>query len=274
MPTFNSSISDRRFTSFDIDKSGGQIDVKGEYTFTINNNGFLPTGAITVQLSTLKVTNDGIEVASDKEQNIGRISSLSSKDVTFEFSYSTSESGLDKLTQSVCENEIVITSTEGRIIGTLSALDISSQGSYVVENANCSLETEQPDPEPQPQPQPQPEPEPEPPEDDPEQEPDPEPEPPEDDSEIQGPNIVQVGETNRYEWADFPQETQRLDWAVLAETADVSSEDVTLELADDEAETLLLDLTVDVPGDFLIVTSAIAGGEVIEQQDKVVTVRN
>lgn len=273
MATFNSSVSDRKFTQISINESESQVDVDGQYSFTINNNGILPTGSLTVKLSSLKIGNNGVEVASDKKQNIGRIKPLGSKEVTFEFEYSTSKSGIPQVIESVCNQGLIVTSTEGRIIGSASALDTSSQGTYVIDKSDCNLYSE---PEPEPEPDPEPEPEPDPPdenEDGNEDNEDRNNENQQDDSEIQGSNIVRLGETNRYEWADFPQETERLDWVLLAEE-NVSEGDASLMLADNQAETLLLDLVINVTGDYLIVTSAIADGEVIEQQEKVVSAVN
>lgn len=272
MATFNSSVSDRKFTQISINESESQVDVDGQYSFTINNNGILPTGSLTVKLASLKIGNNGVEVASDKKQNIGRIKPLGSKEVTFEFEYSTSESGISQVIESVCNQGLIVTSTECRIIGSASALDTSSQGTYVIDKSDCNLYSE---PEPEPDPDPEPEPEPDSPDDEDgnEDNEDQNNENQQDDSEIQGSNIVQLGETNRYEWADFPQEAERLDWVLLAEE-DVSEEDATLTLADNQAETLLLDLVINVTGDFLIVTSAIADEEVIEQQEKVVSAVN
>jgi len=264
MSTFNLSVSDRRFTKFEIKQSISQVNVNGEYTFTLENSGLLPSNTLSINVSELVLTGTDSKILSDRTKNIGRIKGMSNEDVAFEFEFSSSKSEMSSLVESVCNGDSINASIDSTISGIILTIDTSSEGSYSVISYNCELEDnqEQPD-EPVSEPEPPENPEPDPPD---------EPQQPQDDSPIEGPNVVSVGETSRYEWGTYPDETEQFDWVVLAETSDVESSNITLELANQEPESLSLDFTCEVQGDFLIVISAIAGGEVIEQPQKVVSV--
>jgi len=273
MSTFNLSVSDRRFTKFEIEESSSQVNINGEYTFTLENSGLLPSNTLSINVSELVLTDSDSKIISDRTKNIGRIKGMSNEDITFEFEFSSATSEMSSLVDSVCNGDSINASIDSTISGIILTIDTSSEGSYPVMSYNCDLGDNEDQPEePVSEPEPPEDPQSDAPDGPPDNSDDEEIDQPEDDSPIQGPNIVSVGETSRYEWNTYPDETESFDWVTLAETSDIESSDVTLELANQEVESLSLDFTCEVQGDFLIVISAIANGEVIEQPQKVVSV--
>jgi hypothetical protein len=201
-----------------------------------------------------------------------------SSEQTVEFDISTTiEANLDNLglIQRSCNSKSVTVSSEEEITGRLFSKSFSKSGGVLTTSNSCSVAQleQQNDTEPQPEPEPEPQPEPT---------PEPEPQPPQDgenendnnqqqDSEIEGPNILSVGQNAQFRWSDFPSDTVTFRWQVLAE-GESSNEPTTLELAEGAADELILNFISQAEGDFLIRIIATANGERLEQVQKVISV--
>jgi hypothetical protein len=93
-------------------------------------------------------------------------------------------------------------------------------------------------------------------------------------SNIEGPNVLGVGQEGVYRWDDFPPETVLFRYQLLSEGGgeDAPEDATSLELADGSGRNLVLNLTSDIEGDFLLRVIASAGGERLAQDSKVISV--
>lgn len=270
MTALNLSVSQRKIDNFEANSSNGTVTLKGEYKFTVSNNGILPTGKVNLRLKEVVVTDRDILLLSDENKSVGRFSPLSSQTVTVEFNEEFNTSDVTGVVRSICENKTVSLSTSMTLNGRIFNITASSTGVYNVMSVDCSLPSQEPEPEPEP-PDTSPEPpdsSPEPPQDGGSNE------PPEDDSRISGPNIMTVNSTEQYTWSDFDESTVTFNWALLSEREDPDPNNTELSLAsEDVSDGITLDMTANVQGDFLIVIEAYGQNqELVDSAQKVVSV--
>lgn len=279
MVVSNVEILDRQLKKFSANSevNTNSIEVDAKYVITLQNKGIVPTSTLSFRLKQFTYGSDN-KVLSSENRKIGRLSASSEQTVEFDI-LTTVEANSKNLglIERSCNNKLVTVSSEEEITGRLFSKSFSKSGGILTTSNSCSVAQLQPqnDTEPQPQPDPEPQPQPEP-------TPEPEPQPPQDgengdnnnqqqDSEIQGPNILSVGQNAQFRWSDFPSNTVTFRWQVLAED-ESSNQPTTLELAEGSAEELILNFASEAEGDFLIRIIATANGERLEQVQKVVSV--
>jgi hypothetical protein len=277
MVVSNVEILDRQLKQFSANSevNTNSIKVNAKYVITVQNKGIIPTSRLSFRLKQLTYGSDN-KVLSSKNRDIGRLSASSEQTVEFDIS-TTIEANPDNLglIQRSCNSKSVTVSSEEEITGRLFSKSFSKSGGVLTTSNSCSVAQleQQNDTEPQPEPEPEPQPEPT---------PEPEPQPPQDgenendnnqqqDSEIEGPNILSVGQNAQFRWSDFPSDTVTFRWQVLAE-GESSNEPTTLELAEGAADELILNFISQAEGDFLIRIIATANGERLEQVQKVISV--
>lgn len=284
MTAFNLSISERKLTKFNAALEGDSIEVKGEYSFTITNDGFLPANNVKVTVQKVSDMQSGTVLVSDRENTVGRIPPMSSTTTSFSFDIKVPESEFMTVARNSCNSNSINLSTQAKMQGYLFVTNASSTGSYNIDSTNCDLEQiEQP---PTQQPVLTPEPQPDEPEDtgereggngDNDSESGEQPEQPDntdEDQRISGPNTLFVDNTGTYEWSDFAQESRNFRWYLLSEREDPDESNTTLELSDNQQQDRIrLDFTSRVEGDFLIVIRAFdSNNNQVDEAQKVVTV--
>jgi len=286
MTAFNLSISERKLTQFNAVLEGDSIEVKGEYSFTITNDGFFPASNVRVSLQKVSDMRSGTVFISDRQNTVGRIPPMSSTTTTFSFDIKTPESEFMQVARNSCQSDSINLSTKTKMQGYLFVTNASSTGSYVIDSTNCDLEQIEQPPVQQPALTPEPQPQPEPPEDTDERqdgngdngsgsrEPPEQPDNTDEDQRISGPNTLFVDNTGTYEWSDFAQNSRNFRWYLLSEREDPDEANTTLELSDNQQQDRIrLDFTSRVEGDFLIVIRAFdSNNNQVDEAQKVVTV--
>jgi hypothetical protein len=281
MVVSNVEILDRQLKQFSANSevNTNSIKVNAKYVITVQNKGIIPTSMLSLRLKQFTYGSDN-KVLSSKNRDIGRLSASSEQTVEFDIS-TTIEAKPDNLglIQRSCNSKSVTVSSEEEITGRLFSKSFSKSGGVLTTSNSCSVaqleQQNNTEPEREPEREPEPEPQPEP-------TPEPEPQPPQDgengndnnqqqDSEIEGPNILSVGQNAQLRWSDFPPDTITFRWQVLAE-GESSNEPTTLELAEGAADELILNFVSEAEGDFLIRIIATANGERLEQVQKIVSV--
>lgn len=282
MTAFNLSISERKLTQFNAVLEGDSIEVKGEYSFTITNDGFLPANNVRVTVQKVSDMRSGTVFVSDRQNTVGRISPMSSTTTSFSFDIKVPKSEFMQVARNSCNSNSINLSTKVKMQGYLFVTNASSTGSYIIDSTNCDLEEIQQDPAPPVQ---QPVETPEQPEDEREdrndnggdsggQELPEDPGNREEEQRISGPNTLFVDNTGTYEWTDFDESTQNFRWYLLSEREDPDEANTTLELSDNQQrDRIRLDFTSRVEGDFLIVIRAFdSNNNQVDEAQKVVTV--
>jgi len=282
MTAFNLSISERKLTQFNAVLEGDSIEVKGEYSFTITNDGFLPANNVRVTVEKVSDMQSGTVFVSDRENTVGRISPMSSTTTSFSFDIKVPKNEFMQVARNSCNSNSINLSTKVKMQGYFFVTNASSTGSYIIDSTNCDLEEIQQDPAPPVQ---QPVETPEQPEDEREDRNDngddsEDQELPEDpgnrdeEQRISGPNTLFVDNTGTYEWTDFDESTQNFRWYLLSEREDPDEANTTLELSDNQQrDRIRLDFTSRVDGDFLIVIRAFdSNNNQVDEAQKVVTV--
>lgn len=283
MTAFNLTISERKLTQFSAVLEGDSIEVSGEYSFTITNDGFLPANNVAVTVNKVSDMSSGTVLISERENTVGRISPMSSEGVTFSFDINVSEDDFMSVAQNTCSSNLINLSTESKMQGYLFVTSASSTGSYPIDSTSCDLEQIEEQPPVQ-QPVLTPEPQPGEPEntgeredgngeEDDNQEPV-QPDEPEQEQRISGPNTLFVGNTGTYEWTDFNQSTEYFRWYLLSERENPERSNTTLELSENqEQNSIKLDFTSRVEGDYLIVIRGFdTNDEQVDEAQKVVSI--
>lgn len=144
MPLNSVQIKKREFTQFKATESNGSIDISGEYTITLENNGVLRAPAVSFSIKSLSVLNKDINLLSEeKSANIGSISGGSTGNASIQFQTTINTGEATQLITSACDKKEVLMDVEETISGLFLVLPVDKQVKIVPTSSSCNLETGQ-----------------------------------------------------------------------------------------------------------------------------------